>query len=402
MTSGDYATDAEAEVVLADLIYRRGEREQADTHLDHSLALVHDLEQSRAKASVLTTVARLRLIGGQDVIPLAQDALRMAEELGDDELRAHALDVVGLARALSGDRGGLEDLEQSARIASRANAPHEECRALNNLNAMLFMFGELSRSEAVTAEAVGVAERFGQATWMRWLRTAVISLRYARGDWDGALASINDSLEEVEAGSPHYHTAELLPLRGRIRLGRLEEQAAVSDAERAVAFARSVKDPQALYPALADCAHIFVEIGSPERAAPLVDEFLDTLRGGIQLGHIAQSLPTLAFAAWEVERGPTLMQLLPTQSPFPWVDAARAYGAGNFQRCADVLARLGFAPDEAYAQLKLAEMLLAEARRSEAAAALESALVFWRSAGATRYIRQAEKLLADAGLEIPA
>jgi class 3 adenylate cyclase/tetratricopeptide (TPR) repeat protein len=402
MTAGDYATAAEAEVVLADLVFRRGERERADVHLDHSLVLVRDLEQSRAKASVVTTVARLRLIGGQEVIPLAQDALRMAEELGEDELRAHALNVVGLARAVAGDRGGVEDLEESARIAARANAPHEECRALINLNAMLFMFGELGRSEAVTEEAVRVAERFGQATWMRWLRTPVISLAYAHGDWDGALASINDSLEEVEAGSPHYHTAELLPLRGRIRLGRLEEQGAVSDAERAVAFARGVKDPQALYPALAECACILVEIGSPERAAPLVDEFLEALDGGLQLGHIAPSVTTLAFAAWELERGGALVEVLPPESPFPWVDAARAYGAGDFERCTDILARLGFAPDEAYAQLKLAEMLLAEARKSEASAAVERALVFWRAAGATRYIRQAEKLLADAGLEVPA
>jgi class 3 adenylate cyclase/tetratricopeptide (TPR) repeat protein len=402
MASGDYATAAEAEVVLADLVYRRGEREQADTHLDRSLALVRDLEQSRAKASVLTTVARLRLIGGQDVIPLAQDALRMADEVGDDELRAHALDVVGLARAVSGDRGGLEDLEQSARIAAGANAPHEECRALNNLTAMLFMFGELSRSEAVSEEAVRVAERFGQATWIRWLRTAVISLRYARGDWDGALSSIDDSLEEVEAGSPHYTTSELLPLRGRMRLGRLEEQAAASDAERALAVARGVKDPQALYPALADCAWILVETGSPERAAPLVDEFIDALRGGVQIGHIAQSLPTLAFAAWEVQRGSALAQVLPSESPFPWVDAARAYAQGNPDLAAHVLAEIGYLPDEAYARLRAAEKLLAGDRNDEVEATLEHALVFWRSAGATRYVRQAEKLLADAGLEIPA
>jgi hypothetical protein len=48
-----------------------------------------------------------------------------------------------------------------------------------------------------------------------------------------------------------------------------------------------------------------------------------------------------------------------------------------------------------------AETLAAVGRRGEAEAELEQALAFYRSVGATRYVREAERLLASVS-EIPA
>ena len=51
-------------------------------------------------------------------------------------------------------------------------------------------------------------------------------------------------------------------------------------------------------------------------------------------------------------------------------------------------------PVEALARVRAAKLLIAEGRRAEADEQLRRAIAFWRSVGATRYIRQAEKLLA--------
>ena len=56
----------------------------------------------------------------------------MNVELGIDELRAHALNNIGTARLAKGDRGGLEDIEQSLEVAVAANSP-ESVRAYGNL-----------------------------------------------------------------------------------------------------------------------------------------------------------------------------------------------------------------------------------------------------------------------------
>jgi hypothetical protein len=54
---------------------------------------------------------------------------------------------------------------------------------------------------------------------------------------------------------------------------------------------------------------------------------------------------------------------------------------------------MGAATEEAHDRLWLAEVLVQQHRRAEAEVELQRALAFYRSVGATRYLRQAEELL---------
>ena len=56
---------------------------------------------------------------------------------------------------------------------------------------------------------------------------------------------------------------------------------------------------------------------------------------------------------------------------------------------------MGNRTDEAYARLRAAKALIAKGRRPEADAELHHALAFYRSVGATRFIREGEALLAQ-------
>jgi hypothetical protein len=55
---------------------------------------------------------------------------------------------------------------------------------------------------------------------------------------------------------------------------------------------------------------------------------------------------------------------------------------------------LGAGPEEARARLRAVELLVRDGRRAEADVELERALAFWRSAGATAYVREGEALMA--------
>ena len=66
---------------------------------------------------------------------LGQEALAMAEELGLEELRAHALVTVGTAKHYLGDETGTEDLELALKIALAANSSIA-ANALNNLGVL--------------------------------------------------------------------------------------------------------------------------------------------------------------------------------------------------------------------------------------------------------------------------
>jgi hypothetical protein len=81
----------------------------------------------------------------------------------------------------------------------------------------------------------------------------------------------------------------------------------------------------------------------------------------------------------------------------PWIDAAEAIADGAYGEAADLYARTGARPLEAYTRLRAAAELVDAARRTEADAQLHRALAFWRSVDATRYLRDGEALLAATG-----
>jgi class 3 adenylate cyclase len=79
-----------------------------------------------------------------------------------------------------------------------------------------------------------------------------------------------------------------------------------------------------------------------------------------------------------------------------WTSAALAALRGDFAAAAELFDEIGDREWEALARLCAAEQLVAEGRRAEADDQLRRSLAFWRSVGATRYVRQGEALLAAA------
>jgi predicted negative regulator of RcsB-dependent stress response len=67
---------------------------------------------------------------------------------------------------------------------------------------------------------------------------------------------------------------------------------------------------------------------------------------------------------------------------------------GRWAEAADAYAEMGARPFGALAALRAAEAYVSEGRRAEADEQLSSALEFWRSVGAKRYVREGEALLA--------
>jgi class 3 adenylate cyclase/tetratricopeptide (TPR) repeat protein len=393
---GDNETAAEAETLVYDLVYRRGDRDQATEHLERARALVEHMEVSPAKARVIGTVARFLMIASEydEAISVGRQALEMAEQLGLADLQAHALDIIGAARAHLGDRGGFEDLDRSVELAAEVNAPHELCRALNNLGSALSAWGELGRSAECLLRVQQVAERFGQATWLRWTRPAIFDNAYWRGEWDAALQGVEEEIRLVEEGSPHYNASFCYSTRSRIRLARGDLPGASGDAETGVELARVAKDPQVLYAALAISAYVALIGETADVAQARVDELI---RSVTTAGHpevVGDALPMLASVMLDLRRADQLIEMLPAASPFRWMTAARAFSVGDFRRAAEICAEIGSKPDEAHARLRAAEQFVEQGRRAEADHQLQKVLAFYRSVDATRYIREGEALLA--------
>jgi class 3 adenylate cyclase len=395
VAAGDPEMAAEAEAALAALHWRRGETDASHKHLGRARALVDGREPSRAKADVISSISRSMVLSGEsgEAIRLGREALAMAEQLGLDELRAHALTTIGSARVDRGDAAGIDDVERGLAIAVEANAPTAICRAQHSLWGALYTHGQLERAAAARQAAADTAARFGMISEQRSIRGLQAFEAFELGDWHVALVLANEFLGEVEARSPQYFDCASYAVRARIRVARDDALGALADAGRALELARTVKEPQVLFPTLADCAHIFCESGETERASALADEFLTELKAGRRGTIGLEGLHVLAWALASLGRGHELTKALPSFD-IPWVRAAAAFAAGDLRRAADICGGMGAVTEEARDRLWLAETLINQNRRAEADVELQRALAFYRSVGATRYIREAEGLLA--------
>ena len=72
----------------------------------------------------------------------------------------------------------------------------------------------------------------------------------------------------------------------------------------------------------------------------------------------------------------------------------KATAVGDFATAADIIGEIGAFAQEALFRLWAAEQFVREGRRAEADEQLRRALAFYRSVGATRYVREGEALLA--------
>jgi hypothetical protein len=396
LAAGDDAKAAEAEVLLANSFWIQGRPELADEHGDRALALLADAPPSRSGAWVLARQASRALLGGQPerAIELGLQARALSEQLGWEEGLSEALNLLGMARVYMGDRRGLEDVARSIEIATAAGELGVLSRAQNSLAVAHQILGDLNAAYAARLEGMRVAERLGSPAEIRWFESVLIDHHYRRGEWDKSLRTADEFIAAVESGSPHYSAWQVYAVRAEMRLAQGDPAGAIRDAESALAAGRAVADPQAVCFVLAACAHIFALASGRGRAVPLARELLEALSRGVGMQFAVINLPGFASAVVRLDLAQELVDALAHHFETPWTQTVRAYARGDFVAAAEILQRTGSRPEEAEARLRAAEQLMAEGRRAEADEQLQQALEFYRSVGATHYVRECEALLA--------
>ena len=185
----------------------------------------------------------------------------------------------------------------------------------------------------------------------------------------------------------HYLEHQLAGLEAAIMSARADP-AAERAWSRALELCYGAGDPQAIGPQIARRARVLLEQGRPAEVPVLVDEVL-----GFQDEHGALYYTWLIDLAWLLVDLGREAEMQTTAGGGVWLEIAQAVVRHDFARAADELERCGFRADEAYARLRTAEALASEGRDAEARPHLERALAFYRSVGASTYVRRAEALL---------
>ena len=366
---------ADAGAALGEMLWQLGRGEEARETLEQAVELLRERPPSAAKAYALSALSRVDTFLGrlEPAVERGREALEIADELDLDEVRAHALDNLGTAKVLLGDRSGIADLERSIELAVAMNS-REALRAYNNLAGVLEPLGDIERARAVRAEGAAAAERLGIRSWIEAFRVREGEL-LDRGDWD--------VLEELAESDEKDVLAFM-------RLGRGDLERALRDSAKALAAARTSGRPDNLALALSVRHSVLDACDDPEAAAVL-DELVELLPA---FASWAASFPHVGITVVDAGRGDALVAALDSVPPAPAIEAQRLYAAGDAVRAADLFAEIGSPLAEAFARLRAGAQLVATGRRQEANTQLERALMFFRKAGASAYIAEAEALLA--------
>jgi len=387
----DFDGAAEIETFLAEMAWYAGRAEEVTVHMDRARELVADSGASPARARVLAQVARYAMLGSRnaEAIDPGREAVAIADQLGLPDVHASALNTIGMSRWRLGDEEGAADVARAAEIAVAVNS-HEAARAYYNLAGLSWDLGDMPRVIELYEQAIEAAERFGNKALRDTARAMLVPTLFVTGRWTEALPLVNEFIAKFEATGGHYLQAGFHSGRGFLRLAVGDSDGALEDVDRSLALVRGATDPQAVVGVIGRALRVYVELGRIAQAKQLAEETIAVWRGDAH--YYFEEFVWIADAIGQEEAVRRLIESVPRQTEF--TDAALSFLEGDYESAADVYRRKGWLADEAAARLRAAERLVSEGRRAEADIQLQRALAFYRSVGATRFVHEAEALLA--------
>jgi class 3 adenylate cyclase/tetratricopeptide (TPR) repeat protein len=383
LARGDVAQATEAVALLSWMSWWTADGDGARRYAEQALELAADLPTSVAKMRAYGQAARLHGIGGDPAlgVELANATLAMADELDSDELRANALNSRGISKDKVGDITSLDDLARSIELADRSKVPHEMATSRNNRGAVLSGLGRLSEALAAWQDAVEVSWAVGHAAGAQWPEMAIVVHLLPGGDLERIVALADDLESRVSEGTQINNA--LAVARGWVLAVRGDTDEALRVLEQAVTTARSIRDAQAIAPALDALAFALAIAGREAEMLEVLEELLSTPRYVDPANAVAVVVLLLA------ERGMADRWLAATDERYQgsaWITAGEAVAAGELVAAAEQYGNIGASFLEAWARLIAAE-------RGDLSQ-LEPARAFFAAKGMTPFVGRSDAVLA--------
>jgi class 3 adenylate cyclase len=395
LAAGDRARAAEAETQLAQTHWIAGRAETAEKHAARAQELIEGEQPSESRAWVLVRLGTRASVRGENAqaARLAAEARSVSEQVGWPDGLGEALTLLGLQRIYLGDAGGLADVERAVELTASSPALGLLSRTLNALAVAQQVLGDTDAAYDARRRAAEVSDRLQVDTLTHWFEAVLSDHHYRRGEWEDARRLVGSFFSSLGPDGSHVIAYQARTVRSLLRLAADDAAGAAEDADAALEVARAVAEVQAFCSVLPAAAYVHSLGPEPERAFAPAHELLEWLRRGREMQFGVINLPLFASAALRLGLGDDLVEALRRQPASGWTDAVAVYLGGDFAGAAAMFAATGSKPDEAEARRRAAEQLAAEGRFAELGEQLQPALAFYRSVGATRYVRECEALL---------
>jgi ATP/maltotriose-dependent transcriptional regulator MalT len=359
---------------LGRVAWELGNRETAFTQTRAALEALAAEGPSHELAMAYSSLSQLHMIINEadEAITWGEQALALAETLGDDAVRAHALNNIGTALVEKGDNEhGIATLEQSLELARRACLPADVIRAYINLGGMCLYLGQYRRAGELLREGAAYAEQVGWEGRLVGILPKLASTEIILGHWDSA-RGILDRVEHLgDMGLP-IDRLDVAVERVHLLIGegRYDEAQALLD-ELQLAAATS-KECATVERHLVD---LHLARGDPAQAATVADRDLARVDGD---GEHLRVIPKLAHFC------------------IAYVQAGREADAQRLRTIFAEQATGSLTPND-QATLALIDGLTAlRAGKSEAATHFHTAATLWHEIGAQLAEARARRFLAES------
>jgi hypothetical protein len=325
-------------------------------------------------------------------LPLAEQAVVIARELGDAAGEAEALNTLSVVLHNLGEFDAALETSRAALQLGLESGSNDVTRCHINLATFYYEGGELRAAATTRREGLAHAKRMGNKSQVDWLVAELALDDYELGSWDEALAGGGRDWRSREArGTHHFLDAMLFLLEAGIVFGR-EGRLLRDLVARGIEVGREVGDAQVTFPALASAAHLLALGGVRTEADAHLEEF-HGLTTSMTPYAITGPWTVEAALAWCALRSEPLPSVLTDGRSSTWTDATALISAGNDPGAADVLEEIGARRLEAEVRFQAAQRLH-DAEPQEAARQLAGACAFWRTVGATARLAQADEVRA--------
>lgn len=197
-----------------------GDKAAAEHYAAQAIATLEALPPGRELAMAYSNLAQLRMI--EVDVPGAVHwgtlALDLADMLGDDEIKAHALNNVGTAQYHHQDEDGRAKLEASLQLALGHGFEEHAARAFTNLACAEVRLRSYAQACRYLEDGIAYCTEHELDLWRLYVTGWRARARLEVGDWMGAAADAEEVLASYRR-SPVIHIQALAAM-ATIRLRR--------------------------------------------------------------------------------------------------------------------------------------------------------------------------------------
>ena len=379
-----------------------------------ALELLEPLGPSPALVSTLGEVAAGDALQGrhQEAVMAAERALALATELGLPR-PSRPLGFRGMARAVLGDRGGLDDFREAIALATEAGQGREIALLHNNLANALWAYEGPAAALQAGREGAALATARGLTEVHHALTLGSLERLIDVGEHETALEVAAELATHLEGSGDTWSLTAVLAAQTRIRAWRGEADRLAGRLEWLETAAREVGDPQGIVGCLGVSALARHQLAQDEVAAALLAE-IEAYPGARDNQSFPGLLPTMVRTALAVGTPGLAERLAAGPEPrYPLAEhalvaagAVLAEGRGDldtaarsYTDAAERWARFGVVPEQALALLGLGRCRLALGRPTEATPVLHRARGIFEGLSASPLLAETDTLLHEAAAE---